>query len=247
MTLKDTFSHVFVSTLNLTISGSLSRAEKQHHPLVTVGITPQRYIIWYLILKINKCCKNITSIREKEAVIGYIQIYCLPSSIVLQKFYVVFPAVITHMVWKNGVITSYGTEAQLAWPVKMEGTGQTGLGPDIWGVRTGDPGGCERGGGGPLPCHTPSASLPVPCATQSGEQTGGLEVWKHPSVNCSRCGSKYERVCVSGWCSTGRLATCGAEYRKNINAFLSQQERSVNILLTISRFHLLCVLTVAAR
>lgn len=52
----------------------------------------------------------------------YIQIYCLPSS---------FPVVITHMVRINGVITSYGTEAQLAWPVKMEGTGQTGLEPDI--------------------------------------------------------------------------------------------------------------------
>lgn len=138
MTLKDTekrlrrtFSHVFVSTLNLTISGSLSRAEKQHHPLVTDGITPQRYILWHLILKINKCCKNITSIREKGAVIGYIKIHCLPSSTVLQKSYVVFPVVITHMVRINGVITSYGTEAQLAWPVKMEGSGQTGLGPDI--------------------------------------------------------------------------------------------------------------------
>lgn len=83
------------------------------------------------------------------------------------------------MVCKNVVITSCGTEAQLAWPVKMEGTGQTGLEPGIWGVHTGDPGGCERGGGGPLPCHTRSASLPSLCAAQSEEQTGegGLEVW----------------------------------------------------------------------
>lgn len=78
------------------------------------------------------------------------------------------------MVRKNVVVTSCGTEAQLAWPVKMEGTGQTGLEPGIWGVHTGDPGECERGGGGPLPCHTLSASLPSLCATQSEEQTGGF-------------------------------------------------------------------------
>lgn len=35
------------------------------------------------------------------------------------------------MVRKDVVITSCGTEAQLAWPVKLEGTGKTGLEPGI--------------------------------------------------------------------------------------------------------------------
>lgn len=92
--------------------------------------------------------------------------------------------------------TSYGTEVQLAWPVKSEGTGQTGLEPGIWGVHTGDPGGCGRGGGGPSPCHTRSASLPSLCATQSEEQEGGLEVWTAENVNGGQSDSKYEYACL---------------------------------------------------
>ncbi len=59
------------------------------------------------------------------------------------------------------------------WPVEKEGTGRTGPGPDQSGVQMEDPRGCGRGGGGPLPCHTLSASPPSLCATQSEmERTG---------------------------------------------------------------------------
>lgn len=61
----------------------------------------------------------------------------------------------------------------LAWPVEMAGTGRTGPGPGQSGVRMEDPGGCGRGGGGPWPCHTPSASPPSLCATRSEEERKG--------------------------------------------------------------------------
>lgn len=61
----------------------------------------------------------------------------------------------------------------LAWPVQTEGTGLTGPEPGKSGVRMGDPGGCEIGGGGPWPCRTQSASPPSPCAAQSEEEKAG--------------------------------------------------------------------------
>lgn len=70
------------------------------------------------------------------------------------------------------------TAVRPAWPVEMEGTGRTGPAPGQSEVRTEDPGGCGRGGGGPWPCHTPSASPPSLCATQSDGGEEGLKL-KH--------------------------------------------------------------------
>lgn len=56
------------------------------------------------------------------------------------------------------------------WPVMMEGTSRTGPVPGQSEARMGDSGGYERGGGGPWPCHTLSASPPFLCATQSEEK-----------------------------------------------------------------------------
>lgn len=68
------------------------------------------------------------------------------------------------------IFTSCETEALPVWLAERAGTGQTGPEPGISGVRMGDPGGCETGGGGPWPCHTRPASPPSLCATQSEEE-----------------------------------------------------------------------------
>lgn len=64
-------SHVYVNSKINQLCVSLSATqkyrpltqelEKQHHPLVTDGITPQRYILLFLISKLHKRCKNIDS------------------------------------------------------------------------------------------------------------------------------------------------------------------------------------------
>lgn len=188
---------ICVCLFNTKIATTHSRVEKQHHHPVTGKITTQRHILLYLTLRMHKCCKNIHTWLSTNSACYYRQVYKMQ-----HRFYSGNRTQV--------VITSCETEAQLAWPVKMEGTGQRGLEPGIWGVHRGDPGGCERGGGGPLPCHTLSASLPSLCATQPEEQTSGLEtahlgINKHISVIGLSRVSCVNILVVSGFTSCGHL------------------------------------------
>lgn len=79
-------------------------------------------------------------------------------------------------------LTSCKTVALHAWPVKMEDTVQTVPGPGLSTARMGDLEGSERGGGGPWPCHTRSASPSSLCATQSEKEQVKMS---YPDINHS--------------------------------------------------------------